>query len=154
MGGGMRAVKIATIAMGLLIVLGTTVILVTIVKRTMTGPAAVPEKAFAAVLDEPPGTSIVGVAQARDKLAVQLRGGGPDRVLDEAESRALATKLSRSPTGRREIESLLHQASEPERLQELASPETHVSRPPPAACGTKARWPPPRAARADRRRRR
>ena len=81
MGGGMRAVKIAAIVMGVLIVLGTTVVLVTIVKRTMTGPAAVPEKAFAAILDEPAGTAIVGIASVRDRLAVQLRGGGVDRVL-------------------------------------------------------------------------
>lgn len=81
MGGGTRAVKIATIAMGVLILLGTTVILVTIVKRTMTGPAGVPEKAFAAVLDEPEGTSIAGIASVRDRLAVRLHGGGADRVL-------------------------------------------------------------------------
>lgn len=81
MGGGMRAVKIATIAMGVLILLGTTVILVTIVKRTMTGPAGLPEKAFAAVLDEPVGTAIVGIAAVRDRLALQLRGGGADRVV-------------------------------------------------------------------------
>jgi hypothetical protein len=81
MGGGMRAIKIATIAMGVLIVLGFTVILVTIVKRTMTGPAAVPEKAFAAMLDEPTGTAIAGIAAVRDRLAVHLRGGGTDRVL-------------------------------------------------------------------------
>ena len=80
-GGGMRAVKIAAIAMGVLIVLGTTVILVTIVKRTVTGPAAVPEKAYAAVLDEPAGTAIAGIAPVRDRLALQLRGGGADRVL-------------------------------------------------------------------------
>jgi hypothetical protein len=91
MDGGMRAVKIATIAMGVLILLGTTVILVTIVKRTMSGPAGsgpavsgpagLPEKAFAAVLDEPAGTGIVGIASVRDRLAVQLHGGGVDRVL-------------------------------------------------------------------------
>jgi len=80
-GGGMRAVKIAAIAMGVLIVLGTTVILVTIVKRTMSGPAGLPAKAFAAVLDEPAGTQIAGIAAVRDRLAVQLRGGGVDRVL-------------------------------------------------------------------------
>jgi hypothetical protein len=84
-GDGMRAVKIATIAMGVLILLGTTVILVTIVKRTMfdptgSGPAA-PEIAFAALLDEPAGTAIAGIAAAGDRLAVQLRGGGTDRVV-------------------------------------------------------------------------
>ena len=79
-GGGLRAVKIATIAMGVLILLGTTVILVTIVKRTMSGPAAA-EKAFAAVLDEPAGTGIAGIASVGDRLAVQLHGGGTDRVV-------------------------------------------------------------------------
>jgi hypothetical protein len=80
MGGGMRAIKIATIAMGVLIVLGTTVILVTIIKRTTSGPA-LPEKAFAAVLDEPAGTGIAGLTSVRDRLAIQLHGGGADRVL-------------------------------------------------------------------------
>ena len=77
----MRAVRFAAIAMGVLIVLGTTVILVTIIKRTVSGPAALPEKAYAAVLDEPEGTTIAGIAQVRDRLAVQLRGGGADRLL-------------------------------------------------------------------------
>jgi hypothetical protein len=101
MGGGMRAIKIATIAMGVLIVLGTTVILVTIVKRTMLGPmgsgppgsaapgsgppgsgaTGVAGKPFAAVLDEPAGTGIAGIAQVHERLAVLLRGGGTDRVL-------------------------------------------------------------------------
>jgi hypothetical protein len=81
MGGGMQAVKIATIAMGVLILLGTGVIVVTIVKRTVSGPAGLPDKTFAAVLDEPPGSGIVGIAQVHDRLAVQLRGGGVDRVL-------------------------------------------------------------------------
>jgi hypothetical protein len=81
MGGGLRAVKIATIAMGVLILLGTTVILVTIVKRTMSGSAGSPEKPFVAMLDEPAGTGIAGIASVRDRLAVQLHGGGTDRVL-------------------------------------------------------------------------
>ena len=79
--GGMRAVKIATIAMGVLIVLGTTIILVTIVRRSITGPTGAPEKPFAASIDEPAGTSIAGIAAVRDRLAVQLHGGGTDRVL-------------------------------------------------------------------------
>ena len=95
MGGGMRAVKIAAIAMGVLILLGTTVILVTIVKRTTSGPAGLPEKAFAAVLDEPPGTSIVGIAAVRDRLAVHLHGGGVDRVvLIDPASGALVGRVS------------------------------------------------------------
>jgi hypothetical protein len=81
MGGGLRVLKIVTIAMGVLIVLGTTVVIVTIVKRIMAGPAGMVEKPFAVVLDEPAGTGIAGIAAVRDRLAVQLRGGGPDRVL-------------------------------------------------------------------------
>jgi hypothetical protein len=81
MGGGMRAVKIATIAMGVLIVLGTTVVVVTIVKRTMPAPSGEPVKTFASVLDEPVGTGIAGIAAVRDRLAVQLHGGGVDRVV-------------------------------------------------------------------------
>jgi hypothetical protein len=81
MAGGMQALKIATIVMGVLIVLGTGVVLVTIVKRTMSGPIGMPEKPFAAALDEPAGTAIVGIAAVRDRLAVQLHGGGVDRVV-------------------------------------------------------------------------
>jgi hypothetical protein len=77
----MQALKIVTIVMGVLIVLGTTVVVVTVVRRTVFGPTGSPEKAFAAVLDEPVGTGIVGVASVRDRLAVQLRGGGVDRVV-------------------------------------------------------------------------
>jgi hypothetical protein len=98
MGGGMRALKIVTIGMGVLIVLGTTVLIVTIVKRGMSGPIAAlpaPERAFASVLDEPAGTAIVGIAQVRDRLVVQLRGGGADRMLliDPA-SGAVAGRIS------------------------------------------------------------
>ena len=81
MGGGMRALKTVTIVMGVLIVLGTTVVVVTVVRRTMLGPAGMSEKAFAAVLDEPAGTAIAGRAPVRDRLALQLHGGGVDRVV-------------------------------------------------------------------------
>lgn len=95
MGGGMRALRFATIAMGVLIMLGTTVIVVTIVKRTMHGAGGRAEKAFAALLDEPPGTGIVGIASAHDRLAVQLRGGGADRVvLIDPDSGAVLGRVS------------------------------------------------------------
>lgn len=83
MGDGFRAVKIAAIVMGVLIVLGTTVLIVMVVKRgTSAGGAAfVPDRLFSTVLEEPPGTSIQSVTPVRDRLAVQLRGGGPDRIL-------------------------------------------------------------------------
>jgi hypothetical protein len=81
MGGGMRALKIVTIGMGVLIVLGTTVVVATIASRIMGGPAGMPGKPFAAVLDEPAGTAILGIASVRDRLAVQMHGGGADRVV-------------------------------------------------------------------------
>jgi hypothetical protein len=95
MAGGMWALKIATIVMGVLIVLGTSVILVTIVKRTMSGPVAMTEKPFVAELDEPAGTGIVGIAAVRDRLAVQLHGGGVDRlVLIDPASGALVGRIA------------------------------------------------------------
>ena len=78
MGNGMRALKAATIGMGLLIVLGTTVLIATIVKRSAAPGVPVD---LAAVLDEPAGTRIVGIAPVGDWLAVQLQGGGADRVV-------------------------------------------------------------------------
>jgi hypothetical protein len=82
MGGGMRALKIATIVMGVLIVLGTGVIIVTIVKRTLApSPEAARAAPYAITLSEPEGTTIVGMAAPRDRLALRLHGGGPDRVI-------------------------------------------------------------------------
>ena len=81
----MRALKAATVVMGVLILAGTAVLVATIVKRaTAPAPAAgfVPSVAsVAATLHEPPGTQIAGVAASGDALAITLRGGGPDRVV-------------------------------------------------------------------------
>jgi hypothetical protein len=97
----MRALKAAVIVMGVLILAGVAVIVVTIVHRMSgtgarqaPGPSAqqegVPEAgALAAapttlvqtVLDEPAGTRITGAAASVDRLALQLQGGGPDRVV-------------------------------------------------------------------------
>lgn len=87
----MRALKFATIGMAVLIALGFAVIVATVIKRTAGGPAGLPDKAFAAVLDEPAGTSIAGIASAHDRLAVQLKGGGADRVvvIDPASGRVV-----------------------------------------------------------------
>ncbi len=76
----MRAVKIAVAAMSVLIVVGVVVVVVTLINR-LSGPAAVPALTAAAVMDEPAGTSIAGIAAVGDRLAVQLHGGGPDRVV-------------------------------------------------------------------------
>ena len=100
MGNGMRALKIATIVMGVLILLGTAVMIAAIIKRGgMTSPpppvasslapsgalpgslSGPPGNPFTTLLDEPPGTTILGIAQVRDWLAVTVRGGGPDRVV-------------------------------------------------------------------------
>ena len=77
----MRAVKIAAAVMAVLIVLGTTVLVVTVIKRLSAPAAPVMAAAAAATLDEPDGTSIAGIAAVGDRLAVQLRGGGPDRIV-------------------------------------------------------------------------
>ena len=79
MGNGMRFLKVLTIAMAVLIVVGTTALLVVIAKRL--GSGAVVTAPIAAVLDEPVGTHIAGIAAAGERLAVWLQGGGPDRVL-------------------------------------------------------------------------
>jgi hypothetical protein len=83
MGDGMRALKIATIVMGVLIVVGTTALIVVIARRA-TGPAMIATSlpvSVAVTLDEPAGTHIAGIVAVRDRLAVQLQGGGLDRVL-------------------------------------------------------------------------
>jgi hypothetical protein len=75
----MQVLKVLTIAMGVLILAATTLLAVVIARRiggpgTSSAPVAV-------VLDEPEGTRIAGIASAGDRLAVQLQGGGPDRVV-------------------------------------------------------------------------
>ena len=76
----MRALKILTTVMGVMIVVAVVILGVTILRR-MNGPAAGPALATQAVLNEPDGTRIVGIAGMQDRLAVQLQGGGADRVL-------------------------------------------------------------------------
>jgi hypothetical protein len=85
--GALRAVKIAAIVMGVLIVLGTTTLFVMLAKRGLAPSAAEPAVSapthdrIAAILDEPLGTAIEGIATAGPYLAVRLRGGGADRVV-------------------------------------------------------------------------
>jgi hypothetical protein len=80
MGEGMRAVKIAAVVMGVLIVLGTAGLVVGIVMRRPPPSPGLPPNA-AVVLDEPEGTHITGVATVQDRLAVALQGGGTDRLV-------------------------------------------------------------------------
>ncbi len=78
LGNGMRFLKFITIAMAVLIVVGTTVLLVAIARRI--GSPAAPAQ-VAVLLDEPVGTRIAGIAALGDRLAVRLEGGGADRVV-------------------------------------------------------------------------
>jgi hypothetical protein len=76
----MRALQAAVIVMGVLIVGGVATIVVTIVSR-MSGGAGGGPAVQTMLADEPPGTRIAGASVAADRVAVQLQGGGPDRVV-------------------------------------------------------------------------
>jgi len=77
----MRALKVLVIVMGILIVVATTVLIVLIVHRLSSAPVAGQAAAISAQLDEPAGSRIVTIVSAGDRLAIQLQGGGPDRVV-------------------------------------------------------------------------
>ena len=77
----MRALKIATIVMGLLIVAGTMALIIVVARRSTAPPVAALPAPVASVLDEPAGTRIAGIAAVQDRLAVQLQGGGADRIV-------------------------------------------------------------------------
>ena len=72
----MGALKVAVVVMGILIVGGTITLGVLLLGRVsaQSGP-------MTRVLDEPPGTAIVGTSTAPDRLTLLLHGGGPDRVV-------------------------------------------------------------------------
>jgi Family of unknown function (DUF6476) len=76
----MRFLKVLVIVMGVLIVAATTTLVVLIARRIGGSGTAVPAS-VAVLLDEPGGTRIVGIAAAGDRLAMQLQGGGADRVV-------------------------------------------------------------------------
>ena len=63
--------------MGILIVAGTVGLFVVLAKRMSAGSASI----ASVLLDEPPGTHIAGTSAGPDGVAVQLAGGGPDRVV-------------------------------------------------------------------------
>jgi hypothetical protein len=79
MGDGMRALKIATVVMAVMIVFGTAGLVIAMVMRRPAPPAIAPS--LAVVLDQPDDTRIEGVAAVQDRLAILLRGGGADRVV-------------------------------------------------------------------------
>jgi hypothetical protein len=76
----MRALKIATIVMGVLIVLCTGGLLTMMVKRSSPSPIAAPADMHA-MLAEPPGSRIVAISVIQDRLALLLQGGGTDRIV-------------------------------------------------------------------------
>jgi hypothetical protein len=90
MTGGMRVLTIVTVAMGVLILLGTAGLVAAIVLRR---PPDVPAASRPIVLDEPAESRIVGIAAVQDRLAVALQGGGADRVV-------LVDLRSGAPVGR------------------------------------------------------
>ena len=96
MGDGMRALKVAAVVMGVLILLGTVGLVVGIVMRR--APPPLPSAATPMALDEPSGSQIVGISVVQDRLAVALHGGGPDRiVLLDARSGAVAGRITLRP---------------------------------------------------------
>ena len=76
----MRGLLALVIAMGVLIVAGVLVIGITLAHRLGTA-ASLPAAPVDAVLDQPAGTQIAGVASLGGRVAITLRGGGPDRVV-------------------------------------------------------------------------
>ena len=74
----MGVVKVLAVLMGVLIIIGSTVVVYTIIKRS-TVPTT--DVGAAVVLDEPAGTRIGGIAAVSNRLAVLLQGAGPDRIV-------------------------------------------------------------------------
>jgi hypothetical protein len=77
----MRILRVLVIVMGVFIVVATTVLIVLIVHRLSGTPVTGQTTAITAQLDELAGTHIVTIVAAGDRLAIQLQGGGPDRVV-------------------------------------------------------------------------
>jgi hypothetical protein len=77
----MRFLKVLVIVLGVVIVVATTVLIVLIARRIGGGSAAGPPVVTTVLLEEPAGTRIAAIAAVGDRLAVQLQGGGADRIL-------------------------------------------------------------------------
>lgn len=73
----MRMLKAAVVVMGVLIIAGVGTLVVLLTQR-VGGIGGVTADSR---LDEPEGTRIAGVSVQADRLALQLQGGGPDRVV-------------------------------------------------------------------------
>jgi hypothetical protein len=79
-GAAMDGLKALVIGLGVVIIVMVVTIAVTLANR-MNPHHPAPAAAVDIVLGEPPGTHMVSVAPAGDRLAVLLQGGGPDRLL-------------------------------------------------------------------------
>jgi hypothetical protein len=91
-GNGLRALKVLTVVMGVLILVGTGVLVAVIIHR---GTSTASSVNIALQLDEPAGTHIAGIAATQDRLAIALQGGGGDRVvLIEPRTGAIAGRIS------------------------------------------------------------
>jgi hypothetical protein len=91
----MRVLKIAVVVMGVLIVFGTVGLVIGVLRRGASPPAGGLPAVVQAVLQEPEGTRIAGIAALQDRLAVQLQGGGVDRVvLIDPRTGAVAGRIS------------------------------------------------------------
>jgi hypothetical protein len=74
----MRALKILTVVMGVMIVAGVVALGVVLTQRLALAPGAV---AASSVLDEPAGTRMAQISAAGDRVTVLLQGGGADRLV-------------------------------------------------------------------------
>lgn len=77
----MRALKIATVVMGILIVVGTMALVIVVARRSAMPSSSRLRPDASVVLGEPAGTRIIGIAAVQDRLAVLLQGGGADRIV-------------------------------------------------------------------------
>jgi len=88
----MRILKVAVVVMGVLIVAGTTALVVLIARGVSTLGTSRAGAPPLAGLDEPAGTRIVAMTRVANGLALALQGGGEaDRlvVIDPANGRVL-----------------------------------------------------------------
>ncbi len=89
----MRAVKIAVVVMGVLIVLATAALIAAVIRRNnapppplaaalpIPVPGLAPSPPAALTLDEPAGTHVGSMLRLQQGMALLLQGGGPDRVV-------------------------------------------------------------------------
>jgi hypothetical protein len=77
----MRALKVLVVVMGIMILVGTATLVVLIVGRVGSAHGPGGGHIASVLLDEPAGTRIAAMVGLGDRLAVQLQGGGPDRVV-------------------------------------------------------------------------